>query len=99
MSPSRSTSGSDGASAHATATVQPQPYLHPVAKDAKSGEPIFGEITHGDTKFIGKLRYVPQKDVNESKDEREEGVGSGEGWCGLRRLAKFKPTCMPCYNP
>ena len=70
MSPTRSTSSSGGS---ATSTVQPQPYLYPTATttatEFKSGEPIFGEVTHGDAKFIGKIRYVPHKDVSPEREE------------------------------
>ena len=79
ISPSRSVSGASAGPS--TASVQPQPYLYPKATEFKSGEPVFGEVRHGDTKFMGKLRYVPQKNVSEGKDEGEkEQKATGEGW-------------------
>ena len=81
MSPSRSVSSGSAAS-----TIEP--YLHPVSHDVKTGEPIFGEITHGDTKFIGKLRYVTHTHVSDGKEEKEEekeeqesSAAAGKGWC------------------
>ena len=44
--------------------------------DVKSGEPIFGEITHPETKFIGKIRHVP---VTQVRDEEGQKQGSEEG--------------------
>ena len=69
MSPSRSSSDSS------TSVVQPQPYLYPKASavDVKSGEPIFGEITHPDTR---RIRYVP---VTTERDEEGQQQGSKEG--------------------
>ena len=81
MSPSRSVSG--GSTVANTAAIQPQPYLYPTASEFKSGEPVFGEVKHGDTKFMGKPRYVSHKNVSESKDGVEEEQKSktiGEGW-------------------
>ena len=78
MSPTRSTSSNGSGS---STTVQPQPYLYPkaTATEFKSGEPIFGEVTHGDTKFIGKIRYVPHKDVSpEREGEGEQASGTSE---------------------
>ena len=89
LSPTRSISSNGSGS---SATVQPQPYLYPraTAVEFKSDEPIHGEITHGDAKFIGKIRYVPQKDVSPDRDEEgqqasatsEDGkyVHSGSSW-------------------
>lgn len=84
MSPTRSASsnGNGGAT-----SVQPQPYLYPKATtvtEFKSGEPIFGEITHADAKFIGKIRYVPQKDVSperEEEGEQQASATSEDGKC------------------
>ena len=76
MSPTRSVSGNGNGGA---TSVQPQPYLYPKATtvtEFKSGEPIFGEITHADAKFIGKIRYVPQKDVSSEREEEGEQQAS-----------------------
>ena len=62
------------------AAVKPQPYLYPVASEVKSEEPIFGEIIHGDTKFKGKVSYVPVKETEEGEGERGSTT-DGEGWC------------------
>ena len=81
VSPSRNVSG--GSTVANTAAIQPQPYLYPTASEYKSGEPVFGEVKHGDTKFMGKPRYVSHKNVSESKDGGEEEQKSrtlGEGW-------------------
>ena len=78
MSPTRSSSTSGSST-----SIQPQPYLIPKASgtsatDFKSGEPIFGEITHADNQFIGRIRYVPHKDVTPERDE-EGKLGAEEG--------------------
>ena len=78
MSPTRSTSSNGSGS---STTVQPQPYLYPkaTATEFKSGEPIFGEVTHGDTKFVGKIRYMPHKDVSpEREGEGEQASATSE---------------------
>ena len=74
MSPSRSSSDSS------TSVVQPQPYLYPKASavDVKSGEPIFGEITHPD-KVYWEDHYVPHKDATLERDEEGQKQGSEEG--------------------
>ena len=79
MSPTRSTSSNGSGS---STSVQPQPYLYPKATSTvtefKSGEPIFGEVTHRDAKFIGKVRYVPQKEVSPERDEEGQASATSE---------------------
>ena len=78
MSPTRSTSSNGSGS---STTVQPQPYLYPkaTATEGKLGEPIFGEVTQGDTEFIGKICYVPHKDVSPEREvEGKQALATSE---------------------
>ena len=85
VSPTR-TAGSNGNAS--TTSAQPQPYLYPkvasTTTEFRSGEPVFGEIKHADAKFIGKICYVPVKDVSperEGEGEQQASATSEDGKC------------------